>query len=164
MSLDWSELFGLSVSPVELIIRGSAMYLFLFAVFRIIVRRRVGAVGMADILVLVIIADAAQNGMSGEYRSITEAFILVGTIIGWNTLIDWLNYRFGFLQRILEPPPLLLIDDGRLQRRNLRHEFVTEDELRSKLREHGVTDYRQVQQAFMESDGQVSVIKKPSFQ
>jgi uncharacterized membrane protein YcaP (DUF421 family) len=164
MGLDWSELFGLSVSPVELIIRGTAMYLFLFAVFRIIVRRRVGAVGMADILVLVIIADAAQNGMSGEYRSITDAFILVGTIIGWNTLIDWLNFRFPALRKLLEPPPLLLVQDGRVLHRNLRHEFVTEDELRSKLREQGVDDYRQVQKAHMESDGQVSVIKKPSFQ
>lgn len=160
MSLDWSELFGLSVSPLELIVRGTVMYLFLFAVFRIVVRRRVGAVGMADILVLVIIADAAQNGLSGDYRSVTEAFILVGTIIAWNTLIDWLNYRFSFLQKFLEPPPLLLIDDGRVLWRNLRHEFVSEDELRSKLREHGVTDYQQVKQAFMESDGQVSVIKK----
>jgi uncharacterized membrane protein YcaP (DUF421 family) len=58
--------------------------------------------------VLVIIADAAQDGMSGEYRSITEAFILVGTIIGWNTLIDWLTFRVGWLQKVLEPPPLLL--------------------------------------------------------
>ena len=164
MSLDWSELFGLSVSPVELIIRGSAMYLFLFAVFRVIVRRRVGAVGMADILVLVIIADAAQNGMSGEYRSITDAFILVGTIIGWNTLIDWVNFRVPALRKVLEPPPLLLVQDGRVLHRNLRHEFVTEDELRSKLREQGVNDYRQVQKAHMEPDGQVSVIKKPSFQ
>jgi uncharacterized membrane protein YcaP (DUF421 family) len=162
--MDWNEIFGLSVSPLELVVRGTAMYLFLFAVFRLVVRRRVGAVGMADILVLVIIADAAQNGMSGEYRSVTEAFILVGTIIGWNTLIDWLNYRFGFLQKFLEPPPLLLIDNGRVLWRNLRHEFVSEDELRSKLREHGVTDYREVKKAFMESDGQVSVIKKPSFQ
>jgi len=140
------------------------MYLFLFAVFRIIVRRRVGAVGMADILVLVIIADAAQNGMSGEYRSITDAFILVGTIVGWNTLIDWLNFRFPALRKLLEPPPLLLVQDGRVLHRNLRHEFVTEDELRSKLREQGVDDYRQVQKAHMEPDGQVSVIKKPSFQ
>ena len=162
--MDWNGIFGLSVSPLELIVRGTAMYLFLFAVFRIIVRRRVGAVGMADILVLVIIADAAQNGMSGEYRSVTEAFILVGTIIGWNTLIDWLNYRVAFLQRFLEPPPLLLIDNGRVLWRNLRHEFVSEDELRSKLREHGITEYKQVAKATMEPDGQVSVIKKPSFQ
>lgn len=72
--MDWSELFGLTVSSLELIIRGSTMYLFLFVIFRVVVKRRVGAVGMGDILVLVIIADAAQNGMSGEYKSISEAF------------------------------------------------------------------------------------------
>ena len=162
--MEWSEIFGLSVSPLELMVRGTAMYLFLFVVFRVVVKRRVGSVGMADILVLVIIADAAQNGMSGDYRSVTEAFILVGTIIAWNILIDWLTYRFSSLQKILEPPPLLLIDSGRVLWRHLRQEFLSEQELRSKLREHGVTDYGQVQKAVMESDGQISVIKKPSFQ
>jgi uncharacterized membrane protein YcaP (DUF421 family) len=164
MGLDWSELFGLSVSPVELILRGSAMYLFLFALFRVVVRRRIGSVGMADLLVLVIIADAAQNGMAGDYRSITDGFILVATIIAWNVLIDWLTYRSNFFQKLLEPPPLLLIDNGRVQWRHLRQEMVTEEELLAKLREHGVTDYKQVQRAFMESDGQFSVIKKASFQ
>ena len=72
MSLDWGEIFGISTSPLELIIRGTVMYLFLFLLFRVAVRRRVGSVGMADILIMVIIADAAQNGMSGEYRSVTE--------------------------------------------------------------------------------------------
>ena len=75
--MDWSELFGLSVSPWELIVRGSAMYLFLFLLFRVVIKRRMGAVGMADILILVIVADAAQNGMSGEYKSITKGFIAV---------------------------------------------------------------------------------------
>jgi uncharacterized membrane protein YcaP (DUF421 family) len=158
--MDWSELFGLSVSPWELVIRGSAMYLFLFLLFRVVVKRRVGAVGMGDILVLVIVADAAQNGMAGEYRSITDAFILVGTIIGWNTLVDWLTYRWPRLQKILEPPPLLLVDDGRVLWRHLRHEFMSEQDLKTKLREHGVTDPRQVAKAFMEADGQVTVIKK----
>ena len=84
---------------------------------------------MADILVLVIIADAAQNGMSGEYKSVTEGAILVATIVAWNLLTDWLTYRVPRLQKVLEPPPLLLIDNGRLLRRNLRLEFVSEDEL-----------------------------------
>jgi uncharacterized membrane protein YcaP (DUF421 family) len=160
MSLDWGEIFGLSVSPLELVVRGTAMYLFLFLVFRVIVRRRIGAVGMADILVLVIIADAAQNGMAGEYRSVTEGAILVSTIIAWNWLIDWLNYRVPGLQSWLEAPPLLLVDNGRLQHRNLRHEFVTEEELKTKLREQGVDDVRQVAKAYMEPDGSVSVIKR----
>jgi uncharacterized membrane protein YcaP (DUF421 family) len=158
--VDWSEIFGISTSPLELIVRGTAMYLFLFVLFRVVIRRRVGSVGMADILVLVIIADAAQNGMSGEYRSVTEGAILVSTIIAWNVLADWLTYKSSFLQKLLEPPPLLLIDQGRVLWRNLRHEFISEDELRAKLREHGVTDYQQVAKAFLESEGEVSVIKK----
>ena len=160
MSLDWGELFGLSVSPLELIIRGSAMYLFLFLLFRVVVRRRIGAVGMADILVLVIVADAAQNAMSGEYKSITDGAILVSTIIAWDVLIDWLNFRVPPLRPWLEPPPLLLVRDGQLIYRNLRHEFVTEEELKSKLREKGVKDVAEVAEAHMESDGTVSVIKR----
>ena len=160
MSLDWGEIFGISVSPLELIIRGTAMYLFLFLLFRVVVRRRVGAIGMADILILVIIADAAQNAMSGEYKSVTEGAILVGTIVVWNMAIDWLNFRVPALRPWLEPPPLLLIQNGRILRRNLRHEYVTEDELKAKLREKGVKDYSEVSEAHMESDGNVSVIKR----
>lgn len=135
--MDWGELFGLSVSPLEWIVRGTAMYLFLFMLFRVVVKRRVGSIGMADILVVVIIADAAQN-----------------------MLIDWLTYRVPKLQSILEPPPLLLIDNGRVLRRHLRHEFVSETELKTKLREHGVTDPAEVAKAFMEPDGEVTVLKK----
>jgi uncharacterized membrane protein YcaP (DUF421 family) len=160
MTPDWSEIFGLSVSPLELVVRGTAMYLFLFVVFRVVVKRRIGAVGMGDILLLVIVADAAQNGMAGEYRSVPEAFILVGTIIGWNMLIDWLVYAVPAMQSVLEPPPLLLIDQGKVLKRHLRMEFISEEELKSKLREHGVTDPREVDKAYMEPDGQVTVIKR----
>jgi len=153
-------MFGLSVPPLEIVIRGSAMYLFLFLMFRVVVRRRVGAVGMADILVLVIVADAAQNGMSGEYKSVTDGAILVGTILAWDMLIDWLNYRVPALRNWLEAPPLLLVRDGRLLRRNLRHEFVTEEELEAKLRQKGVKDVSEVAEARMESDGEISVIKR----
>jgi len=150
------------VPPLELIIRGSAMYLLLFLLFRVVVRRRVGAVGMADILVLVIVADAAQNAMSGEYKSVTDGAILVGTILAWDMLIDWLNYRVPALRSWLEAPPLLLVRDGRILQRNLRHEFVTEDELKAKLRQKGVAEISEVKEARMESDGEVSVLKKKS--
>jgi uncharacterized membrane protein YcaP (DUF421 family) len=160
MSLDWGQMFGFSVSPLELIIRGTAMYLFLFLLFRVVVRRRVGAIGMADILILVIIADAAQNGMSGEYKSVTEGAILIGTIIFWNMAIDWVNFRVPALRPWLEPPPMLLIQNGRILHRNLRQEYVSEDELKSKLREKGIKEYSEVAEAHMESDGSVSVIKR----
>jgi uncharacterized membrane protein YcaP (DUF421 family) len=160
MDVDWSELFALSVPPLELVVRGSAMYLFLFVLFRFVVKRRIGSIGMADILILVIVADAAQNGMAGEYRSITDAFILVATLVGWNMLIDWLNFHVPALRKVLEPPPLVLIESGRVQWRNLRHENVSKDELETKLREHGVRDPAEVDRAYMEPDGQVTVLKK----
>ena len=59
--MNWGDVFALTMSPLELVVRGSAMYLFLFLLFRVVIRRRVGSVGMADILVLVIISDASQK-------------------------------------------------------------------------------------------------------
>ena len=135
------------------------MYWFLFLLFRVVIRRRVGAVGMGDILVLVIVADAAQNAMSGEYKSVTDGFVLVGTLIFWTVLSDWLTYRFPALEKLLQPPPLLLVRDGRVLHKHLRHEFVSEDELKSKLREKGVADLGVVKEAYLETDGTVSVIR-----
>jgi uncharacterized membrane protein YcaP (DUF421 family) len=160
MSVEWGELFGLSVSPLETIVRGTAMYWFLFLLFRIVIRRRVGAVGISDILLLVIIADASQNAMSGDYKSITDGFILVATIIAWNMLVDWLSYLSPALEKLLQPPPLLLVDRGRVLHKHLRHEFVSEEELRAKLREQGVAEYAEVEKAYMESEGHVSVVKR----
>jgi uncharacterized membrane protein YcaP (DUF421 family) len=160
LSVDWAELFRLSVPPAELIVRGSAMYLFLFGLFRVVVKRRIGSIGMADLLVLVIIADAAQNGMAGEYRSVTDGFVLVTTIVAWNYLIDWLTWRSPAMRRLLEPAPLLLIDRGRILWRHLRIEYVSEDELKAKLRECGVADPAEVEKAYLEADGDVTVIRR----
>ena len=157
---DWGELFGLSVSPWELIVRGSAVYWFLVIVFRFVLRRDTGSVGIADILLLVIIADAAQNAMAGEYRSITDGLILISTIIGWNVLIDWLSFRSVRLRRLFEPAPVQLVRDGRILRRNLRREYIVEEELMAKLREEGVDDVKEVKAAYFEADGAFSVIKK----
>ncbi len=158
--IDWHELFGLTVSPWELIIRGSAVYWFLVIVFRLVLRRDTGSVAIADILLLVIIADAAQNAMAGEYKSITDGIILVSTIIAWNVLIDWLSYRSPLLRRVFEPKKLALVRDGRILSRNLRQERMSDEELMTKLREQGVEDVKEVKAAYMEADGAVSVIKK----
>jgi uncharacterized membrane protein YcaP (DUF421 family) len=146
--------------PLEMVVRGTAMYWFLFALFRFVIRRRLGSVGMADLLVLVILSDAAQNAMSGEYTTIGDGAILVATLIGWTVVNDWLSYRFPLAERLLEPPPLLLVRDGRLLRRNLRAELMTETELLSKLREQGVGELADVARAYMESSGQLSVIRR----
>jgi uncharacterized membrane protein YcaP (DUF421 family) len=160
MAIDWQSLFGLSVPFAELIVRGSAMYFFLWLLFRVVIKRRVGAIGMADLLVLVIIADAAQNGMAGEYTSITDAIVLVSTIVAWNYVLDWLAFHFPALQRLLEPHPLLVVDNGRILWRNMRLELLSREELETKLREQGVHELVDVVKAYVEPDGQISVVKR----
>jgi hypothetical protein len=82
LGLDWSEIFSLSLPVTEIVVRGTVFYWFLFLVFRFVIRRDVGAVGIADILVVVIVADASQNAMAGEYKSIADGMVLVSTLIG----------------------------------------------------------------------------------
>src|SRR5882757_701309 len=89
-----ATLFELTVPVWELAIRGSAMYWFLFLAFRFVMRRDMGSVGIADILLLVIVADAAQNAMAGGYESVSDGMILVGVLLGWNFFLDFLGYRF----------------------------------------------------------------------
>lgn len=160
LELDWASLFSLSVPPLELIIRGSAIYWFLFLLFRFIMRRDIGSIAIADILLLVIIADAAQNAMAGEYKSITDGIILIGTIAGWNLLLNWLTYRFPKLMRHVAPEPLCLVKNGKIIRHNLRKELLTEEEIMSKIREQGIEDLAKVKYLYMENDGAISIIKK----
>ncbi len=159
MALDLQALFGFSVSPLELVLRGSVMYWLLFLLFRFFLRRDVGAIGIADVLLLVLIADASQNAMSGGYESISDGCVLVLTIAGWNYLMDLGSFHFEAVRRLLEPPPLLLVKNGRLMRRNMRQELITAEELWSQLRLQGVKDLAEVQAAFIEPDGEISVLK-----
>jgi uncharacterized membrane protein YcaP (DUF421 family) len=158
--LDWEELFVPSTSLVEIVVRGTLMYLALFFLLRVVLKRQSGGVSITDILVIVLIADAAQNGMAGEYTSITEGLLLVGTILAWSFVIDWIAFHVPVFERFLSPPPLKLVENGRLLRRNLRKEYVTEDELMGQIRLKGLRHLNQVQAAFMESDGDISVIAK----
>lgn len=160
MQPDWTTMFSLSMSPVEIIIRGSLMYWFIFLLLRMAGRRDVGSVGVADMLVLVLIADAAQNGMAGQYQSITDGMILVATIIGWTVAIDRLAYYVKPIGHLLTADRVCLVQDGQIRIRSLRKEFITKDELLSELRQHGVNDVNQVHRAYIEADGNISVIKR----
>lgn len=158
--IDWSHLLTFTVSPIELVVRGTLTFFFLFCLFRFVVHRDVGALGISDLLVLVIIADASQNAMSGDYKSVPDGFVLIGTIIGWSLLLNYLSFRFPLMRRFALPRPVCLIRDGVKQERNLRRELITDEELREFLREHEVEDLRNVRRAYLEPDGQVTVIKR----
>ena len=153
-----SSLLDFHVSAWELFVRGTLMYWFLFLVFRFVLRRDAGSVGIADILLVVLVADASQNAMTGGYQSVAEGATLVCTLVGWNYVLDWGAFRFKTIRRFVEPPPLLLIDRGRIIGRNLRREMVTREELDAKLRQHGFDSPAKVRKAFLESDGEFSVL------
>ncbi|CAN5594462.1 hypothetical protein BH10ACI3_BH10ACI3_06420 [soil metagenome] len=82
-AIDWHSMFVPTESLLEILIRGTIMYLAMYFLLRIF-RRQAGSVGIADLLVIVVIADAAQNGMAGDSKSITEAVILITTIVLWD--------------------------------------------------------------------------------
>jgi uncharacterized membrane protein YcaP (DUF421 family) len=156
---DVASLFELSVNPLELVLRGSLMYWFLFLLFRFVLRRDAGSIAIADVLLLVLIADASQNAMAGGYETVTDGIVLVATIAGWNWVFDWLAFRFDWVRKLLAAKPLTLISNGQLQRRNMRKEMISNEELMAALREQGVEKVDQVRLAVMESDGQISVVK-----
>ena len=156
--VDWHRLFVPSLSVTELFLRGSLVYFMLFAILRFLPNRQVGAVGIADLLLVVLFANAAQNAMVSNYTSITDGLLLVATIIFWNYGLNWLGYRFPVVQRFLSPPPLLLVKNGNMLHRNMRRELITQAELMIQLRKQGVEKLNEVKKAFMEADGSITVI------
>ena len=159
LALDWHQIFVPTGSLLELVVRGSLMYLLILAGFRLF-RRDAGSLSVSDLLVVVLIADAAQNGMAGEYKSLTEGAVIVATIFAWNYLLDWLAYRSRFVYWLLHPPSLLLIRNGQIQFRNLRSQLITKDDLLEQLREQGVESVARVKTCFLEGDGRMSVIRE----
>jgi len=156
--IDWPSFFVPDVPVLEIILRGSVMYLALVILLRIVLKRQTGTLGTPDLLLITLLADASQNAMAGSSTSVPDGIVLVGTIIVWNYAFDWLSFQFPWFERLIEPPPLLLVRQGKLLHRNMRRELVTEAELREQLREQGVEDSATVKSAYMESDGRISVI------
>ena len=157
--LNWHEIFSLDVPVLEIFIRGSVMYLALFVLLRLFHGRQVGDIGISDMLVIVLIADAAQNGMAGNYKSVPDGILLVMTIIFWNFTLDWLSYRYRWVEKFTCPDPLPLIKNGRILKKNMREEMITLNELLSQLRQEGIEHASEVKRAYLEGDGKISVIK-----
>jgi uncharacterized membrane protein YcaP (DUF421 family) len=160
LAIDWRQIFEPALGLGEMVVRGTIIYLSLFLVLRFVAHRQAGHFGTADLLVIVLIADAAQNGFGKDYTSVTEAIVLVITIVGWDYLIDWLAWRSEGLRPWLKVPALTLIEHGRIIDDNLRREMFSHDDLAGELRANGVRAASEVELARLEQDGRVSVIKR----
>lgn len=159
-TVDWEGMFTPARSVLEMVVRATIMYFVIVALLKVVVKRQTGGVGRTDILVIVLVAEIAGPGFTADYVSVVEGAVLVATVLFWSYAIEYLTHRFPTFERFFQPPPLLLIEHGRMLPRNMRTELVTRDELMTQLREEGIGDIAEVEQACMEPDGMISVIKK----
>lgn len=159
LRIDWHRAFNPHVALLDIVLRGTIVYLVLFGLLRAS-RRQAGQVGTSDVLLVVLIADAIQNAMASNYHTITEGLVLVLTLFFWSWFLDWLSVHVPIVRHLLTSQPRTIVRDGRIDRRNLRRELMTEEDLRSQLRLQGISDISEVRHACVEADGQVSVQRK----
>src|SRR5690606_16334214 len=104
---------------------------------RIMPRRTGGELEVMDLIFILLISEAASHAL-GDYTSLTEGFIQIGTLMFWSYLMNVLSFRFPAIQKLIAHPPMQVIKDGRLLRRNMRREYLTVDELMAHLRSEGI--------------------------
>jgi uncharacterized membrane protein YcaP (DUF421 family) len=159
--INWQGIFVPSVPVLEIFIRGTIMYLVLFALLRLTFKRIGGSISLGDVLMIALVAAAVQNAIAREHRSVTDGILLVATIAFWSYVLDWLGHHSPLFQKFYHPPPLLLVKNGRLIHRNLRLELITEDELMTQLRRAGFDKLEEVAEAYMEGDGSITFVGTP---
>lgn len=160
LAVDWRAIFVPRHSLLDLVVRGTLVYLSVFAMMRLVLRRQTGGIGMTDVLVVVLIAEVAGSGVAPEAQSVVEGVVLVATLLFWSHLIEWLSWRFPAFERLVRDPKLQLVADGRMLLRNMRRELVTTEELKARIREDGLEDCSLVKAAYLEADGTISIIRR----
>lgn len=155
---DWSSILLPQTSLVELVVRGTVIYLMLFAALRVLSRRQLGRLAVADVLLLFLLASSVRLGLTGHDPSILSAAVVAATLFFWDFVLDWLAFRHRTLRWLLRKHPLPLVEDGRVVRSTLRRELLTDEDVAGLLRDEGVTSLVDVRRATLEADGSVSVV------
>lgn len=159
-NVNWRELFVPDEPLLESFIRGTITYIAIFFMVRFLPNRQIGGVGMNDLLFIVLVASAATNSLAGDHKSIINGMVIVGTVIFWSYAFNWLGFKFPSLQRIFQSAPKIVVKDGEMQQEIMQKELITEEELKGKLRrQQGSDDISKVRTAYIESDGQISVVE-----
>lgn len=154
----WGEVFVPDLSLAESFLRGSVVYLSLLVLCRVILKRQTGSLGLPNVMFVVLLSECVSPSLSAEAKSIPNGLAAVGAILFWNYALDRLTHRWPWLQRRLEPCPLVLVKDGKPLRENIDAEGITDDEIAAQLRLNGIDDPSKVKLATIEADGEVSVV------
>lgn len=145
---------------LEVILRTIIIYIIVLVGIRLTGKREVSQMAPFDLVLLLLIANAVQNAMTGPNTSVTGGLVAAGTLLVVNAIITRLSFRSLKLRKELEGTPTMLIHRGELVKKNMQKEHITIDEMEQALREHGISTIRDVGLAVLEVDGAISVLKK----
>jgi uncharacterized membrane protein YcaP (DUF421 family) len=144
----------------EIVLRTVIVYIAVFALLRIAGKRELGQMGVSDLVVILVIANAVQNSLNGGDTSLTGGLVAAATLVGLNLLLDRFGRRLPFFSRFVVEEPTLLLQDGNVIVENMDREHVSRDEIEMSAREHGIADLKDVAAAILEADGSISIIPK----
>ncbi len=153
------EALGFTKPLWEIGLRATVVYIALVVLVRVVPKRNAGHISPNDLLTLIVIGGVGTDAIMGGSTSVADSLLMITIIVGWAFVLDALEYRFPAVQRLLRDRQTILIDKGRLVRRNMRREMVTEQELMAVLRKEGIDDPELVRSACLEADGEISVIR-----
>ena len=145
---------------MDIVLRGIVVFVFLFILVRVMGRRELSSLEPFDLILLIILGDAVQQGLTQDDYSLTGAMLAVGTIAILQVATSWLNFRVPKLRPFLDGEPIVIVQDGKEIERNLRRERLTSDDVAEAARKEGIGSLDDVAWAVMETSGTISFIKK----
>ena len=155
-----NELFELSAPWWHFVLRGVAIYTMVMVLMRVSGKRAVGQFTPFDLILLILIGNAVQNGINGGDNSLTGALVMATTLIVLNLGVAFATSRSRRAERLVEGVPQVLARDGRVFREVLRRELVSDDDFHKALRQHGLADANEVALALLETNGSISVVPR----
>ena len=147
---------------MDLVLRAIVIFAFVFLLTRIIGKRELGSLQPFDLILLIVLGDALQQGLTQDDYSLTGAILVVGTIAVLQVFVSWLSYRFPRTRPILEGEPVVIVQDGKVIERNLKRERLTVEEITEAARKQQIAHLADVRFAVLETSGQISFIKNSS--
>ena len=156
----WHDIFHLQLSVGDKVVRAVLIYLFLVLAFRVIGKRELGQANTLDLVVLLLVANAVQNGIIGNDVSVTGAVIGALTLFAVNELVNRATYSSELVSRVLEGTPTLLIRNGKPVPKTLFRAGISLPELRAIARRQGFADLGDVHTALLETNGVVTMFRE----
>ncbi|HEX4466826.1 MAG TPA: YetF domain-containing protein [Solirubrobacteraceae bacterium] len=145
---------------MDLVIRAAVVFFFVFLVTRVVGRRQLSELEPFDFILLVVVGDLVQQGVTQSDESVTGALIVISTIASLSVAVSWVSFRVRGVRAVTEGEPIVLLQDGQTIERNMRRERITVEDLEEQARQSQVASLDELRWAILERDGHISVIPR----